>query len=74
MPPGAEVNPRIQADFITASRVPLALRAANGLLLLINGSVADWLREPGEDQIVTTIMRLIAALLKAISLTRRGRK
>lgn len=48
--------------------------AARGLLLLINGSVADWLREPGEDQLVTTTMPLITAFLKAISLPGRRRQ
>jgi AcrR family transcriptional regulator len=41
--------------------------AARALLLLINGSVADWLREPGKAQLVTTTMPLITAFLKAIS-------
>ena len=38
------------------------------LLLLINGSVADWLREPGEARLVTATMPLITAFLEAISL------
>jgi AcrR family transcriptional regulator len=42
--------------------------AARALLLLINGSVADWLREPGEARLVTTTMPLITAFLEAISL------
>ena len=49
--------------------------AARALLLLVNGSVADWLRDPGEAQLVTTTMPLITAFLKAISLPgRRGRQ
>ena len=43
--------------------------AARGLLLLINGSVADWLRDPSEVQLVTTTMPLISAFLEAISLS-----
>ena len=42
--------------------------AAGGLLRLIKGSVADWLREPGKAQLVTTIMPLISAFLEAMSL------
>ncbi len=49
--------------------------AAHALLLLVNGSVADWLRDPGAAQLVTTTMPLITAFLKAISLPgRRGRQ
>src|SRR5271165_5827462 len=43
----------------------LAVRA---LLLLINGSVADWLREPGQGQLVATTMPLVRAFLEAVSL------
>ena len=43
--------------------------AARALLLLINGAVADWLRDPAEAQLVTTTMPLITAFLKAISLS-----
>jgi len=42
--------------------------AARALLLLLNGSVADWLREPGGAQLVATAMSLITAFLQAISL------
>jgi AcrR family transcriptional regulator len=42
--------------------------AARALLLLINGSVADWLREPGEGQLVTLTMPMVNALLEAVSL------
>ena len=42
--------------------------AARALLLLINGSVADWLHEPGKGQLVTLTMPMVSAFLEAISL------
>ncbi len=42
--------------------------AARALLLLINGSVADWLHEPGEGQLVTLTMPMVSAFLEAVSL------
>ena len=42
--------------------------AARALLLLINGSVADWLREHGESQLVTLTMPMVNAFLEAVSL------
>jgi AcrR family transcriptional regulator len=45
--------------------------AARTLLLLINGSVADWLREPGKAQLVTQAMPLVTAFLMAVSLPAR---
>ena len=45
---------------------------SSDLLLLINGSVADWLRDPGEAQLVTTTMPLISAFLEAMSLPERA--
>jgi hypothetical protein len=41
---------------------------ARTLLLLIKGSVADWLREPGLGQLVTRTMPLVTGLLEAVSL------
>lgn len=40
--------------------------AAYALLLLINGSVADWLRRPGRARLVTRTMPLVTALLNSI--------
>jgi AcrR family transcriptional regulator len=42
--------------------------AARALLLLINGSVADWLREPREGQLVNLTMPMVNAFLEAVSL------
>ena len=42
--------------------------AAHALLLLINGAVADWLREPGTSQLVTLTMPMVNAHLEAVSL------
>jgi AcrR family transcriptional regulator len=41
--------------------------AARALLLLINGSIEDWLRAPGEVQLVADTMSLVAAFLDAVS-------
>jgi AcrR family transcriptional regulator len=42
--------------------------AARALLLLINGAVADWLREPGKSQLVALTMPMVNAYLEAVSL------
>jgi AcrR family transcriptional regulator len=41
--------------------------AARALLLLINGSVLDWLRAPGESGLAASTMPLVSAFLDAIS-------
>jgi hypothetical protein len=42
--------------------------AARALLLLVNGAVLGYLRQPGEAQLVTTTMPLVTAVLEAIGL------
>jgi AcrR family transcriptional regulator len=42
--------------------------AARALLLLVNGAVLDYLRQPGEAQLVTTTMPLVTAFLETIGL------
>jgi AcrR family transcriptional regulator len=42
--------------------------AARALLLLINGSVEDWLREPGSDRLVDRTMPLVVRFLDALRL------
>jgi AcrR family transcriptional regulator len=42
--------------------------AGRALLLLINGSVEDWLREPASDRLVNRIMPLVARFLDAVRL------
>ena len=42
--------------------------AARALLLLVNGAVLDYLRQPGEAQLVGTAMPLVTAFLEAIGL------
>jgi AcrR family transcriptional regulator len=42
--------------------------AARALLLLVNGSVLDWLRKPAEAQLVTMTMPLVTAFVEAIVL------
>jgi AcrR family transcriptional regulator len=44
--------------------------AARALVLLINGSVAEWLREPGEVRLVDSTVPLVTTFLDAISLPR----
>jgi AcrR family transcriptional regulator len=44
--------------------------AARALLLFINGAVADWLREPGEGQLVTLTTPMVSAFLEAVGLPR----
>ncbi len=46
--------------------------AAHALLLLLNGSVEDWLREPRETRLVATTMPLVAGFLQAIRLPDTG--
>jgi len=40
--------------------------AARALLLLINGSVADWLREPGGTSLVTRAVPLVTSFLESL--------
>jgi AcrR family transcriptional regulator len=42
--------------------------AARSLVLLINGSVAEWLREPGKVRLVDSTVPLVTTFLDAISL------
>ncbi|AZO19832.1 MAG: TetR family transcriptional regulator [Mesorhizobium sp.] len=41
--------------------------AARALLLLVNGSVLDWLRAPGQFELTTSTMPMVAGFLEAIS-------
>ncbi|TIV23940.1 MAG: hypothetical protein E5W02_04440, partial [Mesorhizobium sp.] len=41
--------------------------AARALLLLVNGSVLDWLRAPGELELTARTMPLVAGFLESIS-------
>jgi hypothetical protein len=41
--------------------------AARALLLLVNGSVLDWLRAPGEFELTASTMRMVTGFLEAIS-------
>lgn len=43
--------------------------AAHALILLINGSVLDWLRAPGEFDLAARTMDLVTALLDSISIS-----